>query len=60
MLFIAAAPLTARAADEQKHFSPKGKPASTYTIEVQQKARETLPFSDRQDFVEAKKGFIAA
>jgi len=48
------------AAEELKHFSPKGKLPSKYTIEVQRKARETMPFADRQDFEEAKKGFIAA
>jgi len=51
---------SALAADEPQHFSPKGKPPSKYTIAVQQKARATMPFSDKQDFAEAKKGFIAA
>ncbi len=48
------------AAEEQKHFDLKGKPPSKYTIEVQQKARESMPLADKQDFAEAKKGFIAA
>ncbi len=48
------------AAGETKHFDSKGKPPSKYTIEVQQKARNTMPFADKQDFTEAKKGFIAA
>ena len=51
---------TALATNEQKHFDPKGKPPSKYTIEVQRKARDTMPFADKQDFAEAKKGFIAA
>ncbi|MDH3898308.1 MAG: MBL fold metallo-hydrolase, partial [Deltaproteobacteria bacterium] len=33
---------------------------STYTVELQKKLRETLPFQDKQDFAEQKKGFIAA
>ena len=49
---------TSRASD--KHFSPKGKVPSTYTIERQQAERQTLPFADKQDFEEAKRGFIAA
>lgn len=42
------------------HFSPKGKLPSAYTIEAQKHQREILPFSDRQDFAEADRGFIAA
>ncbi len=47
-------------AAEIKHFHPKGKPPSKYTIEVIKKARATLPFADKRDFDEQKKGFIAA
>ena len=43
-----------------KHFHPKGKPPSTYTVEIIKKARATMPFSDKRDFDEQKKGFIAA
>ncbi len=50
----------ALAADDLRHFSPKGKMPSEYTIEVQRKARENMPFSDKKDFEEAKKGFLAA
>ncbi len=57
---MASLTIPASAAEEAKHFSPKGKLPSTYTIEVQRKARETMPFADGQDFEEAKKGFIAA
>jgi alkyl sulfatase BDS1-like metallo-beta-lactamase superfamily hydrolase len=45
---------------ESKHFDPKGKPPSKYTIELQNGLRTTLPFEDRRDFEEAKRGFIAA
>ena len=33
---------------------------SQYTIEAQQEQRRVLPFADKQDFEEAKRGFIAA
>jgi alkyl sulfatase BDS1-like metallo-beta-lactamase superfamily hydrolase len=48
------------AGNDQQHFHPKGKMPSTYTVELQKKLRETLPFQDRKDFAEQKKGFIAA
>ena len=44
----------------EDHFHPKGKPPSKYTIEIIEKARATMPFSDKRDFEEQKKGFIAA
>ena len=47
-------------ADPSKHFDRKGKPPSGYTIELQKRLRATLPFDDRRDAEEAKKGFIAA
>ena len=36
------------------------KPPSQYTVELQKKARETLPFSDRRDFEESSRGFLGA
>ena len=42
------------------HFDNKGKPPSTYTVEFQKGVRNTLPFADKRDFEEARKGFIAA
>lgn len=45
---------------EGKHFHPKGKPASTFTIELQNGLRKSLPFEDKRDFDEAKRGFLAA
>ena len=42
-----------------EHFHPKGKPPSQYTLQVIQEARKTMPFSDKQDYEEAEKGFIA-
>ena len=47
-------------ADTIKHFHPKGKMPSKFTIELQNGQRKTLPFDDKRDFEEAKKGFIAA
>ncbi|SHO53590.1 Alkyl sulfatase BDS1, metallo-beta-lactamase superfamily [Desulfopila aestuarii DSM 18488] len=46
--------------DPTKHFDPKGKMPSKYTIEFQNGMRNTLPFEDKRDFEEAQKGFIAA
>jgi alkyl sulfatase BDS1-like metallo-beta-lactamase superfamily hydrolase len=45
---------------EGKHFDPKGKMPSKFTIELQNGQRKSLPFDDKRDFEEAKKGFIAA
>ncbi len=45
------------AADE--HFHPKGKLPSEFTLAVFDEARESLPFSNRQDFEEWERGFIA-
>jgi len=50
--------LSAFAAEE--HFHPKGKMPSKYTVELQNKLRQSLPFDDKKDFEEQKKGFIAA
>ncbi len=45
--------------DPDQHFHPKGKPPSTQTLEVIKEHSATLPFADKRDFGEAKKGFIA-
>jgi alkyl sulfatase BDS1-like metallo-beta-lactamase superfamily hydrolase len=45
---------------ESKHFHPKGKLPSKFTIELQKSLRATLPFEDERDFEEARRGFIAA
>ena len=42
-----------------KHFDPKGSLPSTYTIELRNGVLATLPMSDKRDFDEARKGFIA-
>ncbi len=46
--------------NDHQHFHPKGKMPSKYTVELQETLRETLPFDDKQDFEEQRKGFIAA
>ncbi len=46
--------------DPSKHFDPKGNEPSSYTKALQQQHRESLPFSDKRDFDEASRGFIAA
>jgi len=43
-----------------KHFDVKGKAPSSYTVELQNGLRKSLPFDDKRDFEEAQKGFIAA
>lgn len=43
-----------------KHFDAKGKMPSTYTVDLQNQRRNTLPFEDKRDFEESSKGFIAA
>lgn len=43
-----------------QHFDPKGKMPSKFTMELQNGLRMDLPFDDKRDFEEAKKGFIAA
>ncbi|MGD9181933.1 MAG: MBL fold metallo-hydrolase, partial [Desulfobacterales bacterium] len=52
--------LTDPGAMEGKHFHPKGKMPSKFTVESQNKWRQSLPFDDKRDFEEQKKGFIAA
>jgi alkyl sulfatase BDS1-like metallo-beta-lactamase superfamily hydrolase len=51
--------LTDPGAMEGKHFDKKGKMPSRFTINLQKALRKSLPFDDKRDFEEAKKGFIA-
>ena len=51
---------TIATAENIKHFHPKGKMPSKYTIELQNGLRQSLPFDDKQDIAEARRGFIAA
>jgi alkyl sulfatase BDS1-like metallo-beta-lactamase superfamily hydrolase len=43
----------------EDHFHPKGKRPSEHTLKLFAEAQSTLPFSDKQDFEEEEKGFIA-
>ena len=43
-----------------QHFHPKGQAASATTIQLWQQQQTSLPFEDKRDFEEAKRGFIAA
>src|SRR5262245_25390657 len=42
-----------------KHFDPLGKPPSTFTLDLRNGFKAELPFDDKRDFDEAKRGFIA-
>ncbi|MGB7905279.1 MAG: MBL fold metallo-hydrolase, partial [Steroidobacteraceae bacterium] len=64
----ACAPLHAGARDAKPvaspapttHFHPLGQPPSQATVELQRIARASLPFEDKRDFAESKRGFMAA
>jgi alkyl sulfatase BDS1-like metallo-beta-lactamase superfamily hydrolase len=58
---VASIAVTAPLADAAsvEHFDPLGKPPSKFTIELREGLKATLPFEDKRDFEEAKKGFIA-
>lgn len=51
---------TARAAESSAHFDPQGKEPTKFTLELREGLKAELPFADKRDFDEAKKGFIAA
>ena len=53
------APASSTLALAEDHFHPKGKAPSEHTLKVFEEARQTLPFSDRLDFEEWERGFIA-
>lgn len=46
-------------AAQGKHFHPKGKLPSKHTLAVREQQLKILPFNDKRDLEEAKKGFIA-
>jgi alkyl sulfatase BDS1-like metallo-beta-lactamase superfamily hydrolase len=43
-----------------KHFDSRGKAPSIFTVDLQNGLRKTLPFEDKRDFEESKRGFMAA
>ena len=58
-LSFACAATSTYAADAPAHFDPLGKPPSTFTLELRDGLKAQLPFADKRDFDEARKGFIA-
>jgi len=46
-------------APAQEHFNAKGSSATDYTRTLQAKLRASLPFADKRDLEEARRGFIA-
>lgn len=57
---LASSPAATRSAPPLRgHFHGKGKAPSKYTREVLRKARASLPFHDKKDLEEQKKGLIA-
>jgi alkyl sulfatase BDS1-like metallo-beta-lactamase superfamily hydrolase len=59
VLFDESPSIAKEAAPLEGHFHPKGKAPSKFTQEVLTKAKAALPFADRKDFEEQKKGLIA-
>jgi len=51
--------VTAPTPSSGRHFDPNGSLPTTFTIELRKGIEATLPFEDKRDFDEAKKGFIA-
>lgn len=57
---LACSPDDTGGAPHTTHFHPRGKLPSKETVEKQREQRRLLPFTDKQDFEEARQGFIAA
>jgi len=49
-----------KATVDSNHFDKKGKAPTQHTVAKQEALRKSLPLSDKKDFEEQKKGFIAA
>lgn len=43
-----------------RHFDPKGRMPSSFTVKLQNGLRKSLPFEDRRDDEESRRGFMAA
>ena len=59
-LSLAHAASASDAAQPPAHFDPLGKPPSTFTLELRNGFKASLPFADKRDFDEAARGFLAA
>ena len=46
-------------ASAARHFDSQGKPPSKFTLELRNGVKAQLPFADKRDFDEAKRGFLA-
>jgi alkyl sulfatase BDS1-like metallo-beta-lactamase superfamily hydrolase len=51
--------MPAEGASPPQHFDKLGKPPSTFTLELRNGLKAKLPFDDKRDYDEAKRGFIA-
>src|SRR5262249_42116919 len=59
-MFLGESPARAQEPTPPKgHFNPQGKAPSKFTVEVIKQAKGKLPFADRKELEEQKKGFIA-
>lgn len=59
LLFDDGAARAQESAPLKGHFHPKGKAPSKFTMDVLKKARADLPFADKRDLEEQKKGLLA-
>jgi len=59
-MFLTCAAAPAHAADARRTSIRSGKQPSTFTLELRNGLKATLPFADKRDFDEAARGFIAA
>ena len=59
MLLVQHPAFAAEDSTPAEHFDPQGKMPSEFTLEIRDRLKAELPFADKRDFDEAKKGFIA-
>ena len=59
LIVLCTVSVTFGSAFAQDHFNSKGAEPSSYTAELQQQLRDSLPFEDERDFEESRRGFIA-
>ena len=58
-VFMLAFPLAGQATQQSVHFDPLGKAPSKFILELRNGVKAELPFANKRDFDEAKRGFIA-
>ena len=59
LIFSFALVVSAGSTFAQDHFNAKGSPPSSFTSQLQDNLRNSLPFDDQRDFEESRRGFIA-